>query len=116
MSNVVAEGRLGPLVENTAAWSELKSKLSETPASQAISSNELDAMLKELADALNKPRMAARSMELGYALAQDGVEMYGCLRATDMGQLRAAGFNGADARHVRVCGSDSPSQSFKRCA
>ena len=81
MSNVVAKRGDDLLVDSTAALDQLMSKVSGIPASQAISSNELDAMLKELAEALNKPRMAVRSMELGYALAQDGMQTYGCLRA-----------------------------------
>ena len=84
MSNVVAEGRLGPLVENTAAWNELKSELSETPASQAISSNELRALLEKLGAVSKKPRLVERAMELAYALSTEGVETYADLTSTVM--------------------------------
>ena len=98
MSNVVAEGRLGPLVENTAAWNELKSELSETPASQAISSNELRALLEKLGAVSKKPRLVERAMELAYALSTEGVETYADLTCADADMLRAAGFNGVEIK------------------
>ena len=100
MSSVVPKGGLDPLAVDSAAYNELKRRIIETQPSTSISTEELEALLTEAANALSKPRMVAKSQQVAYNLKQDGVDTYRDFAAVDLEMLRGSGLNLIESRWV----------------